>query len=476
MKKHIILVLLQHQLFFVGLMVNIIGVIKQDIQGIFESFPIITVVGPPGTGKTAWAKAIIAYYDFFTFSMHKKYIEKAISESKANIVLIDDLADFKSQGERERGHKIIDALVRRSYSGDYPLVVITSETKALQKQADSCIQRMLLINSENILSGENCQILSELQKNRTVLVEIIQDFHTWYSINMKDHYFYDDLEMYRQQYKNVGTPREIDLVFPFFLSAKLFSSFLKQSYNMFIDDKFLENSMLSLISKTSKQGENNFEVEKLFEDILCNSDIIVQKARLRNFCEKKITNQCEGENCNYCENERIVECIDPKDLVINYENLSSGILLPDIHELYNCPKSLPHEAVLILDAESLLHFVNEEISKKRILQNLFIPDWTITQLVKQLYSYNRIYYVANGIKECRYQFRNVGYMQSKDIESKVIFLRLKENEFLSLEEKARPSSYFELSQQATLRNFELMQNYVGRLHHLPYEVGKKISE
>lgn len=474
----------ESELFGQALSLNLLAIMKKDLVKCIRAFPITTYVGEPGVGKTTLVDAcLICDYERLCFSERPKFVENIMNTTEKKLVFLDDLADYKAQGIREKGFKNVDGVVRKSYEGIGPLIILTAERKALMRQAVSCVQRMMCINADFTLVGYNREILEWLQKNKEKLQKIIGDFATWYTCTKYD--FDELLRQYRNAFLSEGTPRKIDLVFSYYISMTVFSDFLKSQNGVIIDKERIHQNMKKMFCATiENNNESIIDIRKIFDLAVQERRFVSQFIRQQSLCKRYLQGKCSsfGFNCDItCSEESQFdkeEWLDPQDLITNFDEGFNSVLIKDIHWIKGCPKHILHEPVLIIDSETLKCIINDLLLKDSITKKMAIPEWSDIAIHKKLYENRQCFYLPNGLNSCRYTMNYRCFCNDEVVSLRVCILRLTQEQFDNLVEQS-------LSYKTPYNNYHtkdihgmirVLNNFIGNLQYTPGEIGKSIYE
>ena len=465
-----------------ALSVAILACIKSDLKEVLESFPIYAYEGKPGVGKTSSVKAcMLGEVEELSFSdLPRKVAEKIETTDKA-IVFLDDLADVKSQGIREKGFKNIDSVVRKSYSGDGPLVIITAERKALLRQADSCRQRMICVDADDALIGENKRVLRWLQEHRKEMKEMYNQFEEWYKGQKYD--YREMLYSFRERYASIGTCRQIDMLFSYFTSLQVFSDFMSEKKYGEMNQGMLEQSVEYLLDSMKKDvKEESYGITELLNLAIESKMFRVQFPPTEELCEKYLKGDCADSSfkCeDYCENlyRMVTGYINPQNLIINFDLGFNSVLVRDICEIAGCSRYIPNGPVLIVDTGILTDCINDCIMKKSIIEKKPFKTLTDIMIHKKLYENRQCFFKPND-KSLRY---SVAYRCSADKQIKkhrVCILRLTENQYQMLMEQAEVYrvTYNFVTNKESIEIARAVRLLVSNLQFLQGEIGKSVYE
>lgn len=473
-------------LFGTALSINVLSVIKDSLGDYYKSFPAIVYVGEPGVGKTTLVEACLIYEaEKLSFSNRPKMVENVLESTEKNIVFLDDLADYKAQGMRERGFKHVDGAVRNAYAGKGPIVVLTAERKALIRQADSCRERMLCIDADQVLMGKNLNILEFLQENKVELCKLFDEFSEWYS--SKSYNFKDMLRHFRTVNSKKGTVRQISLVFAYYASVKVLSDFLESHNHCILDqDKLLQNVdlLINSISIKSIKETNIIDITNMLSIAVRSGRFRPQYISPKELCASYLNGRC----CNFMYNCESIcseesrfdkeEWLDPQDLITNFDEGFNSVLIQDIHWIKGCPKYILHEPVLIIDNETLKCIINDFLLKESITKKLAIPEWSDIAIHKKLYENRQCFYLPNGLSKCRYTMNYRCFCNDAVISQRVCMLRLTQEQFDILVEQSQTyrTQYCNYRIQNVHSMIRILNNFIGNLQYTPGEIGKSIYE
>lgn len=474
---------LESKLFGAALSFNVLSVIKEDMPKNFKAFPILVYVGEPGVGKTSLVDACsICDAERLCFSDRPKTVADIIENTNKKIVFLDDLADYKAQGIREKGFKNVDGVVRKSYDGRGPLIIMTAERKALNRQAQSCLERMICINADSALVGENIAILEWLQENREDLRRVMQEFSQWYSKTAYD--FKKLLSEHRTAYSGKGTPRQVDLVFSYYASMRMVSKFLERCKGITIDDNKVLENVDAMIENTHQVSKGSgIDITKVLDEAIASRKFIPQFVQSKRLCKKYLCGNCLKHgfrcesNCDEFQYEK-EEYIDPQDLIINIDEGFNSVLVQDIHQINGCPKYIPKGPVLIVDSDTLTCNINDIIVHQGIVQKREIPRWSDIAIHKKLYENRQCFFLPNGNKSCRFTMNYRCYNENVVRTHRVCFIRLTQNQLSLLEYQTQiyGKVYYQYSEIDISGMIKTVENFIGNLQFHEGEIGKSIYE
>lgn len=474
---------LESKLFGAALSFNVLSVIKEQMPKSFKAFPILVYVGEPGVGKTSLVDACsICDAERLCFSDRPKTVADIIEKTDKKIVFLDDLADYKAQGIREKGFKNVDGVVRKSYDGRGPLIIMTAERKALYRQAQSCLERMICINADSALRGENMAILEWLQENKEDLLVMMQEFSRWYSQTTYD--FKKLLSEHRTAYRGKGTPRQVDLAFSYYASMAVLSDFLLAYKGITLDSNIVLENIDTMIRNTHQSSiDSDINITKLLDTAIAGRKFTPQFVQPEYLCNKYLYGQCNKHSfrCDLmCDEWQYgkEEYIDPQNLIINIDAGFNSVLVQDIHQINGCLKNMPGGPVLIVDADTLSCNINDVIVHQGIVKKQELPKLSDIAIHKKLYENRQCFFLPNGYKSCRYTMNYRCYNDKMVRKTRVCFIRLTQYQLSLLEDQTQiyRTPYNEYDAKDVSGMMQAIQNFIGNLQFHEGEIGKSIYE
>lgn len=456
---------------------NITKIFRENLlEEQIRDFPVIALTGSPGSGKTSVARACMrGNVPEFLFTDRVSSVKKQLlkPELQDGYVLLDDCADFASQTARQKAQTYLDEVVRGSYNGTTPLMVITVEEKALEHITRSCRMRLLEIPVADVLKNPSLRaILDYLQQNGKALDRVFSEFERWFLGNCAQYDFQQRLRKFREKYKERDS-RSASLFFIYFTALEIFNDFLEDCHGMEISMKKIEENYLEIWEKRTNSTLSRKElVKKLFQSLLEGGAFMPIAPRPEEmciaFCKGFCTNRDEWgkPDCEECTCYNTGNFYNPLDLFLGSDD-SSAILLEAGRYLYQFPKYCDSDSPLLIVRDSkLLALMNSELHKLCCGQKINIHWFGPKELHQLLFEANMCFYrfISNEHKTFVFQYESL----SNEKES-VMVLRLTESQFELLSEIATSPVGFGCSSQRLKKFCRKLKELGSSIHGMAGE-------
>ena len=427
---------------------NITKFLKEALLGEgIQDFPVLALTGPPGSGKTSVARAgMSGKISEYMFTDKVSYVRNQLAkpEMQDEYVLLDDCADFASQAARQKAATYLDEVVRGSYTGTGPLIIITVEEKALERITQSCRMRMIEVPVGDVLENPILNgNLSDLQQNKEMLHKLFGEFGKWYENNSGRYHYQEWLKKFRERHQGKDS-RSISLFFIYFVSLAVFNNFMKEIYRVEISLEKIEENYLEIWEKRINSTLSRRElVRKLFQQLLEDEAFKPIAPQPQNIC----TGLCEGMCQNVYDNGELdcEECYmtahkrgyyySPRDLLLESDEASS-VLIEAGKYIYQYPSYCDGDSPLLIvrDGE-LLALMNSELHKLCCGQKINISWFGPKELHQLLFEANMCMYHYISSEHKTYVF---SYESVSKIKESVMVLRLTMKQFELLSKTAKP--------------------------------------
>lgn len=405
---------------------NLLAEMKPDLMKAgFRDYPVIALTGPPGTGKTSVARACITgNVKMYLFTDSVSKVKKELANRQNEFVFIDDLADFSSYCSREKAGKFLDEIVRSSYSGIFPVLVITVEKSVLARITASCRSRLLEISTNDLLKDEiNRKLLEYLTENKELIDKVFSEFSKWYANSKEKYNFVEEIKNYRKNHFDKD-PRSVSLLFAYHITMSIFNDYLREQYKQTIMDIGKNMNILWKEREITSWTQDKI-VLKLFNLLIEDHAFQVIRPEVKWICERHCAGKCfeEKEYCYMKEGCCMSEYgnyYDPYDLYLGTE-ANSALLIMNPENIRQYPDYGIRKPLLIVRADKLLALFNSELEKFCVSNKIQMPFFTPKVLHKKLFELNLCMYKYIAKNHNTYVF---DYEDFSEEELSVMVLRL----------------------------------------------------
>lgn len=464
--------------FTLALLSNTLAVIKPDLmKNGFRDFPVLTLTGKPGSGKTTIARACTpSHIKEYSFTDKVSAVKKELLNITDTYVLLDDFAAFVSHAAREKAYTFLDEVARLSYSGNMPLLIITAEEQALARITGSCKERLLELQVNDVLNDKDLKnILDYLMNKKYLLDKIFSEFAQWYEKNKENYNYKNLLRVFRE--KNTGkNPRSISLFFAYYTSMIIFCDFAENIYHVTVSKNKIEKTYMKAWEKrTTSTLSREALVQKLFQSLITDQAFSPIKPKEKQICESI----CYGK-CYYSKEFPVDGCsancseimkgfyYDPRDLILQTES-SSVILIENAEYLYGYPKYCnTNTPFMIIRDDVLLSFINSELHKLCSENKVHLQPFGAKELHKTLFALNMCmyHYISNKHKTYTFQYHSLS-----ESNVSIMVICLTDYQFKKLAKSARRPIPFYYSQRKVADFCRHLTNMYKTIHGMLGEIG-----
>ena len=264
---------------------NMISIMKPAmLKNGINAYPILCLIGPPQSGKSTVAGAIIIdRHDSISESSNNNIerksfyiitdinvstLKKILQKRPNDYIVLDDFALFHDSDTRRKANRFLDEVVRPSHAGTSALLLLTAESGALDKITDSLHSRMIKLNMGDWkYDPDNKQILEKLFLIRTELSSLLQEFADWHSVQNTD--IRTEYQQFQRKHNRTMDDRSISLFFTFDFSMREFSRFLTEHYGASFSMSAFRTSYMNIWKQNHLRSLNNTALIKhLFDKLL----------------------------------------------------------------------------------------------------------------------------------------------------------------------------------------------------------------
>ena len=383
-----------------------------------RDFPVIALTGLPGHGKTAIMRAVTGEKDIkLTFRHNVSDLTSLLERQTNRFIPIDDFAKVKNQRGRQRQIAVMDECVRDSYSGKIGQIIITIENAALNWIAESCRQRLLLIDVGQGIKEKECSVLTYYLAESDDLAELEDAFREY--VESEVFIFPASIKAFlgKAQANFACTPRQASLIYVYLKTIWVLNDFLvsKDAGEL---DLTAANAIVEALCKTGSYSSPTL-VERVLHQLLVSGDINTQTCQIGELCSHFCFHGCQYKEpgCeNFCRLNLSAPatkvCYSPTELFLDYAGGFSGLLVEDTRLVPGFQRTHQPPPVLIINAEELVFRMNEHLVYYCQKNNTTAVYFSGTKLRKDLFDINRILVHPNEDKGLRYTFTQPAILES----------------------------------------------------------------
>lgn len=409
-------------IFSLALSGHILGIMKKRLmaEANFESFPLLVLIGAPQTGKSAVFRAAIPdeTHRKSTFDGFRE-IKKFIQTKDTEYILIDDVSTTKNNSKKQQYARILDDIGRASYEGSSCIIGMTMEETTLRYFPTSCIQRMLLADTNDFWNRENQQFTKELRQCSATLKILLDAFRDWFAKQTTS--FADNLNHYESLHLSEMEKhsRLVHTTFAYWTAVEYYFKFLRNISPAVYDELHIsvKNVLTQLVTpffdpmQTTKMKRIQLFMQSLYLAIQSPTLVVQKPEPFENLCKAYAYGTClqcqtysgfsYNYDCQYDDSE-ISHCYNPADLVIrtNY----NALFLKDARQVPIFPKHLKDTGsfpVLLIHRDVLLDLINRACSRICHQEQKQTYPFHMAEMTKYLYQLNMLLFLP-GAKNNRY--------------------------------------------------------------------------
>lgn len=439
---------------------NVLSIMKPVLmKNGFRDFPVLTLTGKPGSGKTTIARTCTGSdTKEYSFTDKVSTVKKELLNMPDGCVLLDDLAAFASQTTKQKAYAFLDEVVRLSYNGFMPVMIITVEQQALAQITPSCRERLLEVSVNDCFKEDKfVDILNYLMDHEDKLDKIILEFTEWYKNNNQRYDYKASLKNVRSNYQGKN-PRSISMFFTYFISMCVFCAFAKEIYHVSIS----QEKIINIFTKLWKKRINSILcredlMQKMFQTLISDNAFSPIKPVEKELCEALCSGICsfyselqDGYCPQECPEEPAGYYYDPRDLFLD-KLPASAILIEKPKFLYKYPMYCDtNSPLMIIRDDALLSLMNSELHKFCNNQGIHLLPFGPKELHQMLFKKNMCMYNYISNKHKTYTFKYDSYLETN---ISVIVIRLTKHQYKQLAENARAPYLQMFISEYDLRSF-----------------------
>lgn len=426
---------------------NLMAVLKRQLmeEGI-RDFPVIALTGAPGSGKTSVARACMAGKEKeFLFTDRVSAVKKELAKPQMQdqYILLDDCADFASPSARQKASSFLDEIVRGSYNGSLPLVVITVEENALSRITQSCRMRLLEVPVGDVLKDDRLTaILNYLQQNRMKLSGLFEEFREWYRKNCSQYHYAAFLNGFREKYQGRDA-RSISLFSLYSVSARIFGDFMKTASHIELSMSRIEENYLSVWERRECSTMSRKDlVKRLFQALIDDGAFQPTAPDPKSLCTVFCAGKCRNvgwrgelccEDCDFYPEPSEGRFYDPRDLLLG-DGTGAAVLIECGKYIYQYPAYCDGGTpLLILRDAGLFSLLNDELHKLCSEKNIRLQWLGPKEMHQLLFESDMCLYNYISREHKTYVFK---YMSFPDTDVSVMILRLTREQYKVLKKNA----------------------------------------
>lgn len=271
---------------------------------------------------------------------------------------------------------------------------------------------MLEIEVPNVYENiELREIRNYFSSNRDILRNFFREFSEWYLSKNIIFQYSVEIEKFRKKYKEKNS-RDLGLVYAYYISCKILESFLKEKYDIYIENEVIERNCHFLLQAKHKEGVTKEKLAKILVERLFKKNAFeVRIPKPKNVCTNYVsgmctkfgTDMCDGRYC-YDMKEKIF--YDPRDLLLaNAEN--GAILIEKPKYFFSYPNYLDNRhSLLVVRSDFILRACNTELESYCYENEVGLSSYGGKTLNKTLFHYNMCLYnyITNDHKTYTFQY------------------------------------------------------------------------
>lgn len=376
---------------------NIIAAIKPlMVKSEIRGFPILCLIGPPQSGKSTVARAIVInrnntssdYMEnspenmnfYIITDINVSLLKKILRKRPSDYVVLDDFALFQDSDTRRKANRFFDEVVRPSHAGTSSLLLLTAESGALDKISGSLHGRMIKLYMNDWKYDPNhSQLLENLLDCQATLCSILQDFSKW-ALNQNQDIRSRFLQ-FQEKYRSKTDDRSISMFFCFDFAMEAFSKYLAEHYDTSFSINTFQSSYMNVWKKNRLRNLNNAELlkylfDKLLEEGAFSCKIPETRQLCKNYCSgvcskdcirscNGITEYCDPDSEFYYDNPDHISdnYYDPYEMLMDDQN-DSAILVTNCNYIFGMPAYKQLSAPLfIVGKNNLVNMINNALEK-----------------------------------------------------------------------------------------------------------------
>lgn len=435
----------EHPIFSLPLMGNIMSIMRKDMMSAgIRTFPVITLIGNYGKGKTEILRAVTPRdisEDELTFFLDPRVIRRELEARRDSFTYLDDFARLTTHTGLERQKKVLDEFVRLAHAGKYGVLGVTMERPTISYLSDTCRSRMLFVDIGNgVNDPEISRLLTALQLSSKV-DEFLDSFRLFYE--RKHVPFMDCCIAWRRSF-DFGSDveqRTISKLFAYRIAAELVSDFFVQKGHGPLDSSSIREIEKSLIEqdKLTKNATEVYLENEILHRFIMSGRIHPQRCAVTDECTYHLNNGCryrcsdcyEGGHCSRpFHNPTFVSSYTPTDFFLHFtgRRTNPALLVEHPELIPGLPSGFRFPPFLIIGTEALNCLMNEELELYAAEnKNQSFTHFTEQRTHQRLFKCNRCAARING-KSYRYTFTHLGFEDDRIVNCSCMIILLTEEE------------------------------------------------